>query len=161
MRLLMTISIARFFPSKRARRCVPPAPGMMPMVISGCPNFALSEATIISHEMANSHPPPKAQPDTAAMTTFFMPRMRSHFSTRPWLIISNGLDSAISLISAPAAKAFSFPVTIIAPTFGSLSKASSASKSSVSINVLNAFIACGRFRVTMPTRPRISVKTVV
>ena len=39
---------------------------MTPRVISGCPNFALSDAIIISHIMANSQPPPRAYPETAA-----------------------------------------------------------------------------------------------
>ena len=38
-------------------RCVP---GMVPMVTSGWPNLAVSPATMMSHIMASSHPPPRA-----------------------------------------------------------------------------------------------------
>ena len=54
------------FPIARARRWVPPAPGMIPRVISGWPNSAVSEATIRSQSRASSQPPPKANPETAA-----------------------------------------------------------------------------------------------
>ena len=42
------------------RRCVPPAPGMTPSLISGWPNFAVSAAMMMSHIMASSQPPPSA-----------------------------------------------------------------------------------------------------
>jgi hypothetical protein len=59
-------------------RCVPPAPGITPSLISGCPNFAVSEAMIMSQVIASSHPPPKANPDTAAITGFLVLRIWSH-----------------------------------------------------------------------------------
>jgi hypothetical protein len=40
------------------KRCVPPAPGMVPSVISGCPNVAVSAAYKMSHIIASSQPPP-------------------------------------------------------------------------------------------------------
>ncbi len=43
------------------------SPGITPSRISGWPNLADSEAMIMSHVMANSHPPPKAKPETAAI----------------------------------------------------------------------------------------------
>ena len=49
-------------PTTRVRRCVPPAPGMTPSLISGWPNFALSAAMMKSHIMASSQPPPSAKP---------------------------------------------------------------------------------------------------
>ena len=42
------------------------------ILISGCPNFAVSEAIIISQVIANSHPPPNANPETAAIIGFFV-----------------------------------------------------------------------------------------
>ena len=48
------------------------------MLISGCPNFAPSPATIVSSVIASSQPPPSAQPLTAAITGFVMRLMRSH-----------------------------------------------------------------------------------
>ena len=47
---------------------MPPAPGMMPSLTSGWPNRAPSPATMMSACMANSQPPPSANPFTAAMT---------------------------------------------------------------------------------------------
>ena len=46
-------------PTARVRRCVPPAPGMVPRLISGWPNLALSAARMRSHIMASSQPPPE------------------------------------------------------------------------------------------------------
>jgi hypothetical protein len=42
-------------------------PGITPRLISGWPNLAFSAAIIMSHNIANSHPPPRAYPDTAAI----------------------------------------------------------------------------------------------
>ena len=42
--------MASALPTARVRRCVPPAPGMIPTPVSGWPNFALSAATIRSGE---------------------------------------------------------------------------------------------------------------
>ncbi len=41
--------IALDFPTACVRRCVPPHPGIVPNTTSGCPNFALSDATMMSH----------------------------------------------------------------------------------------------------------------
>src|SRR5579875_1021358 len=63
-------------------------------------------------------------------------------------------------MSAPAAKAFSVPVSTIAPIAGSASKARSASASS-SINwSQSAFNACGRLSRIKPTAPRVSVTII-
>ena len=35
-------------------------PGITPRLISGCPNFAVSAARMMSHIIASSHPPPSA-----------------------------------------------------------------------------------------------------
>ena len=53
----MSMAIAR--PTLRASLCVPP-PGMTPMLTSGCPNLALSDATARSHNIAKFAVPPKA-----------------------------------------------------------------------------------------------------
>ena len=52
-------------------------PGATPRLISGWPNFALSLATMKSHSMASSQPPPKAKPLTAAMIGFLNRVIRS------------------------------------------------------------------------------------
>ena len=66
MRPVRIMSIASAFPTARVSRCVPPAPGSTPRLISGWPNLADSEATTRSHSIASSHPPPRQKPDTAA-----------------------------------------------------------------------------------------------
>lgn len=50
--------MVRDLPMHRARRWVPPAPGMTPRLISGWPNLAVGEARMISVESASSQPPP-------------------------------------------------------------------------------------------------------
>ena len=54
-----------------------PCPGIVPIVISGWPNFALSAAMIVSQAIASSHPPPSAKPATAAITGLRMRRISS------------------------------------------------------------------------------------
>ncbi|MOA29600.1 hypothetical protein D3C78_1506250 [compost metagenome] len=68
MRPVRTRSMAFALPTARVSRCEPPMPGMTPRVISGWPNFAVSEAMIKSHIIASSQPPPSAKPETAAIT---------------------------------------------------------------------------------------------
>ena len=63
-------------------------------------------------------------------------------------------------MSAPAAKAFSLPVTTIAPMFSSLSNLISASVSSRISSGDSAFKALGRLSVTRPTLPRVSTRMV-
>ena len=52
--------MALYLPTVRSRRWVPPAPGMIPTRISGCPNLVLPPATIMSQARASSQPPPRA-----------------------------------------------------------------------------------------------------
>ena len=63
-------------------------------------------------------------------------------------------------MSAPAAKAFSDPVTTIAPTLSSASNACTAATSSASTCELSALSAFGRLSVIRPTLPRVSVMMV-
>src|ERR1051326_6919470 len=65
------ISIAFPSPTRRARRCVPPPPGMMPRLISGCPSLAVSDAMRMSHARATSKPPPRQNPLIIAMINGF------------------------------------------------------------------------------------------
>ena len=60
MRPVRQRSIALALPMARVRRWVPPMPGMVPSVISGWPNFAVSAAMMKSHIIASSQPPPSA-----------------------------------------------------------------------------------------------------
>ena len=50
---------------------------MMPSLISGWPNFALSAAITKSASIASSQPPPSAKPATAAITGFRISRIVS------------------------------------------------------------------------------------
>ncbi|MNX99349.1 hypothetical protein D3C86_1317920 [compost metagenome] len=60
MRAVRHRSIALALETARGRRWVPPAPGMVPSLTSGWPNFALSAARMMSHIIASSQPPPSA-----------------------------------------------------------------------------------------------------
>ena len=77
MRPVSAMSMALVLPTARGRRCVPPAPGITPILISGWPNFALSAAMMKSHIIASSQPPPSAKPLTAAITGLRTLRMVS------------------------------------------------------------------------------------
>ena len=68
MRPVSANSIAFALPMARVSRCVPPAPGMTPSLISGWPNLAVSAARMKSHIIASSQPPPSAKPATAAIS---------------------------------------------------------------------------------------------
>ena len=116
-----TISMALDLPMARVSRWLPPAPGMTPRLISGWPNFAVSAARIRSHIMASSQPPPSAKPATAAMTGFFTRSTVSHGAMKSLMKTAGKVRACISLISAPAAKAFSLPVMTMAATAGSAS----------------------------------------
>ena len=83
-RPLRITSIATALPTARVSRCVPPAPGMIPSVVSGWPNCAVSEATIRSQAMASSQPPPRQKPETAATSGVRSSRIVSQRSTRRW-----------------------------------------------------------------------------
>ena len=76
------------------------------------------------------------------------------------MTISRAVLDSISLMSAPAAKARSDPVTTIAPIASSSSKRVDASAMSCITWLLRAFSASGRFTVIQPTRPRVSTRIV-
>src|SRR5947207_448587 len=63
-------------------------------------------------------------------------------------------------MSAPAANAFSLPVSTMQPTPASSSNACSAVASSLARTSFNAFNRCGRLRRMMPTRSRVSTMMV-
>ena len=150
------ISMARNFPIVLVKRWVPPAPGIIPMLISGCPNFAVSEAMIMSQFIASSHPPPRACPlmaPTIGLAVFF-----SLSQSANWLrwMRSTGVASDSSLMSAPAEKASSFPVRTVALIRSSLSNASRASTSSLRSSKFNALRTLGLFRRMIPMGGSVS-----
>lgn len=60
-------SRARPMPIRDGRRCVPPAPGMMPSRVSGRATMALEVSTRKCVERASSRPPPRARELMAEM----------------------------------------------------------------------------------------------
>ena len=59
-----TMSIALALPRARGRRCVPPAPGMTPSLISGWPNFGVvgGDHEVAHHAPARSRRPARSRP---------------------------------------------------------------------------------------------------
>eukprot|EP01139_Manchomonas_bermudensis_P014395 Amastigsp_a508445_28.p2 type:complete len:117 gc:universal Amastigsp_a508445_28:672-322(-) len=78
-------SMALDLPTARVSRWVPPAPGMVPSLISGWPNWAFAPARMMSHIIASSQPPPSANPLTAAMIGLRMFLMLSQSPRNPLL----------------------------------------------------------------------------
>ncbi|MBF8284237.1 MAG: hypothetical protein HW378_3152 [Anaerolineales bacterium] len=112
----------------------------------------------MSHAIASSLPPPRQKPDTAATTGFLILRSRSQREMASPKSMSTVPAPAISLMSAPAANARSFPVTTMQPIAGSRSKSSSAVISSSISVALSAFNSLGRLRRTRPTLSWVSVR---
>ena len=155
------ISIDLALPTNRVRRCVPPRPAITPRLISGCPNFAVSDAMIKSHIIASSHPPPKAYPDTAAIIGLRVFMKRSVCAPKKFcLYISTNVLSAISLMSAPAANALSDPIRMMQRTLSDASASSTAEDNSSNSWELSAFKASGRFSVINATPSEISTMIV-
>mmetsp|Transcript_90450 Transcript_90450/g.193968 ORF Transcript_90450/g.193968 Transcript_90450/m.193968 type:complete len:216 (-) Transcript_90450:23-670(-) len=152
-------AIALDLPIARINRCVPPAPGMMPSLISGWPKTALSLASMMSHIMAISQPPPKAKPFTAAITGTWHFATHSQALNLSFMVISLNDKGAISLMSAPAAKALPDPVRIMQPVEGSASATARASARSRMRGSHNAFSDFVRTKVRSITRPRRSART--
>mmetsp|Transcript_5278 Transcript_5278/g.13333 ORF Transcript_5278/g.13333 Transcript_5278/m.13333 type:complete len:237 (+) Transcript_5278:22-732(+) len=105
-RPLKVRSHAREYPTTRLRRCVPPAPGMIPRRTSGRATFASGPATRRSHASAISSPPPSATPSSAAMVGMGRLSMASVSARRR---DTNSRTSSmdmpfLSLRSAPAQK---------------------------------------------------------
>mmetsp|Transcript_3912 Transcript_3912/g.11648 ORF Transcript_3912/g.11648 Transcript_3912/m.11648 type:complete len:234 (-) Transcript_3912:47-748(-) len=152
-----TSSIARDFPTARVKRCVPPKPGIVPSLISGWPNLAVSAARMKSQVIASSQPPPSANPLTAAMIGVLTDDSSSSSPKSRALCMSMYESGCMALMSAPAAKALSpEPVTTMAPISGSASNrftSCTSSRTSVGDSALSAF---GLLRVMSPTGPRRS-----
>jgi hypothetical protein len=105
-------------------------------------------------------PKPTAGPLIAAITGFFMSKMRrvtvptpsrcsSAVTARPRAAVSNVEPPEPR--SAPAQNARPAPVTMTARTLSSASARSHASRSSLSIVVVTALRRSGRFKVTVQT----------
>ena len=142
-------------PTRRASLWVPPNPGVIPRPTSGCPNTALSEQILISQLMEISHPPPNANPLTAAITGIgnVSSLRNTSFPFLPKASPSAFVNVLISAISAPATKDFCpAPVRIKHLTSLRLT-ASSVAFNSSSTWEFNAFSAFSRLMVMMPYAP--------
>mmetsp|Transcript_64178 Transcript_64178/g.180646 ORF Transcript_64178/g.180646 Transcript_64178/m.180646 type:complete len:236 (+) Transcript_64178:327-1034(+) len=146
-------------PTLRMRRCVPPAPGMTPSLISGWPKTALSLAMMMSHIIAISQPPPKAKPLTAAITGTLQSATHVHDLNLSEVVMSAKERGYISLMSAPAAKALPSPVRTMQPVSGSAAAAPIAAPKSLMSASQSAFNDLVRTRVRTTTRPRRSART--
>ena len=117
----------------------------------------------MSQASASSQPPPSANPLTAAIVGFGIDsRRRPHsWPSIPQPCASSTLISVISVMSAPAANAFS-PAPVRTTVRASVSSASSRSRSrsSVSVSPFSALSTSGRSIVTTATpSARFSVLT--
>ena len=151
-------------PTRRARRWVPPKPGVMPRPVSGWPNTAVSAQMRMSQLMLSSQPPPSAKPLMAAMVGMGRVSMRRNTSLPclPKASPSLGVRVLISPISAPATKAFSpLPVSTRARISLSALTISTSSPRSVSTSLFSAFSALGRLMVAIAMCPFFSNRTFV
>jgi hypothetical protein len=131
-------------------------PGAMPRRISGWPKRALSLAMMKSAIIASSQPPPSAKPLTAAIhgLRVALTRSRVHPAKKSSAKKSAAGFSAISLMSAPAAKALSpLPVITAQSWAGSASKAAKACVRSARTCEESALSAWGRLSVNRVTGP--------
>src|SRR5581483_3437636 len=146
---------------RRASRWVPPKPGMIPRLISGWPNFALSAAMTKSHARASSVPPPRAKPFTAAMTGIGSVS-KERITPRPCAekaFPSAALIVTIAEISAPATNARSpEPVMMRQRTEESWRTASTHAPISRTVAGLSALRLLGRFTVKTAIVPSCSNK---
>ena len=133
----------------------PPPAANRPTFTSRMPNFALSPATMRSHDSASSRPPAMAKPSIAAI---------SGFSAPAWMNLCIGPMSspaAKALRSMPELKPFPAPVNTPAVRPGSSLSSCTAFHRPWDRSPLMAFIASGRLRVMIITRSRRSTMTAL
>ena len=148
-------------PTIRGSRCVPPHPGGIPSVTSGCAIFMRSDPSRMSHARATSQPPPRAKPLMAAITGTPRASMASHM---PWPRAANSRAASTSIpamraMSAPAENARPAPVSTTARTPGSAATSSSAARRSPINSGEKAFRASWRSSTSTCTAPRRSRTT--
>ena len=160
IRPVTIISLAIPAPTNRGNLWVPPQPGKRPKRTSGWPNVALSLATRIWHAILISHPPPRANPFTAAIIGFCEFSMYRVICW-PALPNANALSGSIVcifFISAPATNALSpDPVKIMTPTLSSSIQDSTAPSKSNS-NLIIYFFFNKWHNFTLLLFPKCSAK---
>ena len=123
---------------------------MMPRFTSGCPKVALSDAITKWQLMANSHPPPNANPFTQATTGF---GQCSIFENTACPLFATAIACSLvkdsnSFISAPATKLLSpAPVITTLLISGNLYTRSITASKSLMTCLFNAFKTSGRLMV--------------
>ena len=130
----------------------------MPSPTSGCPNTAFSEHILISQLIASSHPPPSANPFTAAITgigkvSIFL---NTSFPFLPNASPSATLSLLISPISAPATKDLSPEPVNTTALITFVSMPSKHASRSANTSEFKALSALGLSIVTIPTAPSAS-----
>ena len=145
---------ARARPARANRRCVPPAPGIRPRLVSGRPSLAVSPNTRQSAISASSNPPPSAKPSTAAISGLGKPRIAAQCALRG--------------SSGPFGAGLVFDLGDVGPggkiALGAVDQRhpdardrrqyrASAPANAARVAVFRAFFACGRFRVSSTQAP--------
>ena len=142
------IAMALSMPTSRGSRCVPPAPGMMPSLISGSPRRVSGAATRKWQASASSSPPPSGVPCRAA--TIGLPMA----SIVAMTLVSTGSRGGLpnSAMSAPATKVRPAQAITIADTAASPPARTSTSCSAARTPWLSALTG-GLAMVTIATSP--------
>ena len=161
-RPVVRTSIATVYGIWRTSRTAEPPSGYRPQRASETPNFAERPATRMSVPCRISVPPAMAGPSTAAMSGLLSRRPLSRAgsfvrSQPPPANLSPGASEFMALRSAPAQKNPPAPVRMHARMSGSVSTRSQAASIPRIIGPDRAFLASGRFMVTIRTCPRRSV----
>jgi len=117
------------------------------------------KATIRSHTRASSQPPPRAKPETAAISGVLMAASRRQKDAAGWRSDSSKVRSRSERMSAPAANTSSEPAMTTQRISGSASNPSIAVASSSISSGDSALRASGRFRRQRATWPSRLVST--
>ena len=142
-------------PTRRGNLCVPPAPGTKPKTTSGNPMHTSLRATRQRHAKANSAPPPRTVPCSAATQGTVLDSIRFKTCGRCG---GSGARSN-SLASAPAAKQDPAPdkMTLSSPC---VSAQTTASSKPCRVSRLIAFTG-GLFSRTRPQIPSFRHETTI
>lgn len=145
---------------RRGRRIAPPAMAIRPRLTSGKSNRARSDATIMSHDRANSKPPPIAAPSTAAIHGLARDALTKPPNPLAGCTRSLPPPRAISARSAPAQNMPGVAESSTAMEMaGSVSTWSTIHARARTTAPLMALRLSGRASLTLPTRPSTSNRT--
>src|SRR5262249_20307057 len=148
------------WPSRRARRMVPPSMRGTPQRRQKTPNTASRAATRRSHHAASSRPPATAYPSTAASTGLESSMRDGPIGPSPSSVPRLPRPSDTPFRSAPAQNVPPAPVSTATGEESSASKRRKASASAAAVGPSTAFRTAGRSMVTIVTAPSRSQRTV-